>query len=388
MIVSFFYLLVGLLGVITTSIILTQHKSNRIINLYLLLLFILISVKFLFDGIFYFNEGLKPNFSYRPFFTITFPLLYLYFKNLVENTKKYKSSELYHFIFPIALGGINVLNNNYGILGSHALLILHTLFLLFTLFYFSVSLYLLKTKIWQRESKIKVINQQNELLRQWTLFLFVIFGLIIIRLLTSIFFDVWQNDITVGLNYQWISGILWFLLYLKLLCSPEILFGYNALYKKINIQNKTRLSMHEIWIVAAPKAIHNRQDFVLNEKINPMVTSYMAALEELVFVEKCFRNPKNTTAEIARKLSIPNSHLHFVFKYHAKISFTEFKKICKIYDALELIEKDYLKTNTLEALALKVGFSSYNPFFTSFKEVTGLSPQAHAKETSAPSKVY
>jgi AraC-like DNA-binding protein len=46
---------------------------------------------------------------------------------------------------------------------------------------------------------------------------------------------------------------------------------------------------------------------------------------------------------------------------------------------MQLIESDFLKINTLDALAMKVGFSSYNPFFTSFKEVTGSTPQAYSK---------
>jgi methylphosphotriester-DNA--protein-cysteine methyltransferase len=52
----------------------------------------------------------------------------------------------------------------------------------------------------------------------------------------------------------------------------------------------------------------------------------------------------------------------------------------KIHDALQLIETGYLKLNTLEGLAIKVGFASYNPFFTSFKEITGTTPQAYNKE--------
>lgn len=47
----------------------------------------------------------------------------------------------------------------------------------------------------------------------------------------------------------------------------------------------------------------------------------------------------------------------------------------RIQDALNLIEEDYLKVNTLESLAYKTGFASYNPFFSAFKKVTTVSPQ-------------
>jgi hypothetical protein len=46
-------------------------------------------------------------------------------------------------------------------------------------------------------------------------------------------------------------------------------------------------------------------------------------------------------------------------------------------DALELIEQNFLTTNTFESLSKKVGFTSYNPFFTSFKDVVGKSPQEY-----------
>ena len=51
----------------------------------------------------------------------------------------------------------------------------------------------------------------------------------------------------------------------------------------------------------------------------------------------------------------------------------------RIKDALSLIDDGYLKRNTLESLAYKTGFSSYNPFFSAFKKITGLSPQEYIK---------
>ena len=83
---------------------------------------------------------------------------------------------------------------------------------------------------------------------------------------------------------------------------------------------------------------------------------------------------------MANRLKIPKSHLTFVFKYLSRVSFTEFKKIVRIHDALQLIEKGYLQSNTIESLASKVGFSSYSPFYTTFKEVTGISPQIYIKK--------
>ena len=41
------------------------------------------------------------------------------------------------------------------------------------------------------------------------------------------------------------------------------------------------------------------------------------------------------------------------------------------------INTNYLATNTMESLSKEVGFSSYNPFFTCFKDVVGKSPHQY-----------
>jgi AraC-like DNA-binding protein len=210
--------------------------------------------------------------------------------------------------------------------------------------------------------------------------------LAVIRLLLTLFIDLFNNDFSNGKNNQWITGFLWLFIFIKILISPEILFGYNALYKKMNAQKKSEFSLKDIWNLNEKIEIKNQQDYLLKDKIYPDLTKYIKDIEHLALTEKWFRKPKTSGTEIAKKLNIPKSHLKFIFKYHSKVSFTEFKKIIKTYDAMQLIESGYLKINTLDALAMKVGFSSYNPFFTSFKEVTGFTPQAYSKEKTRVKK--
>jgi AraC-like DNA-binding protein len=76
---------------------------------------------------------------------------------------------------------------------------------------------------------------------------------------------------------------------------------------------------------------------------------------------------------------VPKSHVVFLFKYHCTISFVDFKKIIRVQKAVLLIEEGFLKSNTLEALAVRTGFSSYSPFFKSFKSITGMSPKDYLK---------
>lgn len=387
MLVQFFYIMIGLIGLITAIIIITQHKNNWIINVYLIILLLLISIRFLLDPLFYFYENLKPSFSYTPFLSLIIPVIYLYFENITNDAKKQKKLKLLHFVFPILLGVINLLNNYYGFLGSYSLTLLNVVFAIYYLIYLISSYRLLKENVWNRKSQIIFINQQNNLLRKWTIFLFGIFVLLSFRLLATLLFDLIYDDYSGGQNFQWISGVIFLILFIKILITPEILFGYNALYKKINEQKKLDLSLNEIWILTEKINIKNQQDEILKVKIYNDLIKNLKNIERLAVEEKSFRRQKTSATEFAKNLGIPKSHVNFIFKYHCKITFTEFKNIIKIYDALQLIETGFLKLNTLDALAIKVGFSSYNPFFTSFKNVTGSTPQAYNKQIAEVNKL-
>ena len=380
MLVYFFYLSIGALGLITTSIIFIQYKSNRNINLYLILLFSIISIRFILETVFYFYKNLIPNFPYFPFYSVIIPLFHLYIKNIIANTKQHKLRELWHFIFPVILSFVNLLNNHYLFLGEYSVIILNLIFVSYAVIYLVAGFILLKKNVWNKNSKIQIIDVQNNLLRKWTLFLFILYVAISMRLFMTLFFDLIQSRFSAGKNQLWVSGILWSIIFIKILITPEILFGYNALYKKISEQKKSIFLLSEIWLFSVNEEIKNRQHGLLKDKIYPELIKYLKDIEYLALIEKGFRNPKKSATEIAKKLEIPKSHLNFIFKYHSKVSYSEFKKIIKTYDAIQLIESGYLKTNTLEALAIKVGFSSYNPFFTSFKEITGSTPQSYNKQ--------
>jgi AraC-like DNA-binding protein len=83
--------------------------------------------------------------------------------------------------------------------------------------------------------------------------------------------------------------------------------------------------------------------------------------------------------DFAKELHIPIVHLLYVFKYHCSLTFVEYKKMIRIQDAIKLLESNFLKSNTMESLAKEVGFSSYKPFYVSFKSIMGVSPQEYFK---------
>lgn len=383
MLFDLLYILTSLLGFLIITLIAIWYKSNKMINIYLLVIFLLLSIKFLIHGLIdlkIFTFINHDNISYFPFFSIGIPSLYLYFKNLVNDTKTFNKKELKHFIFPVLLGFCTLFLDQFYILSFYSSFILYSIFIIFHSFYIFLSFQLLKKNIWQRKAELFDADQQNNLLIKWTTFLFIFSCLISLRLLVSLSLGVMNHRYTYGQNYQWISAILLDLIYIKILSSPQILYGYNALYKKIKKHRDSNFILRDLWIINPTEPITNSQDLILQEKIEAYITTYLQNIETLVLRYEILRNPLVSITDIANKLEIPKSHITFVFKYHSKVSFTEFKKIIRIYDALHLIEENYLKSNTLESLATKVGFSSYNPFFITFKDITGTTPQIYYKE--------
>ena len=106
---------------------------------------------------------------------------------------------------------------------------------------------------------------------------------------------------------------------------------------------------------------------------------YLHQIEELSFHTNTFRNPDLSIEDIATALKIPNSHINYIIKFHCYESFSDYKKIVRINDATKLLQNGYLINHTVESLALKVGFSSYNTFIIAFKNITGTTVQEYVK---------
>ena len=177
-------------------------------------------------------------------------------------------------------------------------------------------------------------------------------------------------------NYFWIGAVLWIILYVKIIASPELLYGHDIFQYKINEYKKRAFVYDHIWITTNKKVI-NIQDAALKEKIESSIQKYILEIEDVAVNTQLFLIQNCKMNDLANKFNIPKSHVNYIFKYHSKVSFSDFKKIIRIQKAIELIEQGFLINNTLEALAAHTGFSSYSPFFKSFKSITGLSPKEY-----------
>lgn len=386
MLINFVYLFTSIFGFIVIYLMGFKFKSKRNANVYLIIFFFLSSIRFFFYGLTLFPFINQNVIYFDVLFNITsWPCLYLYFNNLTNNRSFIRLKEMFHFIIPMVIFfGFcikSVLVFDIKGLTKAAFFILISL----NSFYFYLSYKILSNNVWKRKSKIPLINSQFIVVRKWTKFLFILLSLMFIRVL----FILILNDKTFWYYnhyYLWIGALLWITLFIKIVTAPDLLYGYNLLQGKIKGYDKNIITFDNLWKKEASKIVLNVQDAILKERLIDTIQDYIIEIERVSLNTNLFFSIDFTIVDLASKLNIPKSHLFYVFKYHSKLSFLDFKKMIRIQKAIVMIGEGYLKTNTMEALAMDVGFSSYSPFFKSFKIITGESPYEYQKINDKLSK--
>ncbi len=372
------FILNGTIGIICTILVLTSIRSNRKVNIYLAIMIFGASVRFISRGYLGLTDqvGHIVYFSKSMYYIFGFALPCLYFKHLVFPKLRFEYKSLLHFILPTIL----IIENNFHVIENFIEVKLNgviiVLFVTQAIYYFTVVYLLLRKHIWKKPGQIEMETEQTVLLKKWTFVLFITFTLMLVRLFIALFFM--QNKEYISDNYfVWINSAAWFVVFIMILTSPTILNGYIQEISKVANAVEFQPKQTSNWRIKPTTEISNAQDLQLSQKMNLRLEEYFLKIDEHIEKENNFLNPGFSIEELANKLMMPKSHLNFLFKYHSETSFIDFKKVVRIKMALQLIEDGYLKKNTFEFLAKKVGFSTYNTFYLSFKEVTGQAPQKY-----------
>ena len=323
------------------------------------------------------NEAVltKILFKYTNGLIFIIPSIYLYFDNLIRDYKKIRLPDYIHFIAPFLFNLVGIFVDNHFFEISNNNYYYYSFAIVYMIIYNVMIFRLLYNKIWKRQGEITVVIKQNQLLKNWSIYLFIIISIVSGRFIIWLFLEIENQSYNFRSNRLWISAICWLILYFKIIISPEILYGYTFLNTKINEYKNTNKQTTGFWIKNPKIEITNVQNYELFEKIKDNLVRYMTEIDQFSFTSKAYRNTSFSLTDLSNRLNIPKSHITFLFKYHSKISFSDYKKIIRIQDGLELIQSGFLNVNTYESLAKETGFKSYNTFFVSFKDVSGLSPQ-------------
>ncbi len=377
-------ILVGIIGLFVISLMLFSYRSNIFVNVYLVIIFILCSIRSIIIGLFEIinTTSILTSRYISPIYLIVVPSLYMYFKSLTKDYERVHKKDLIHLLYPI----LNLVLN----LGQEYFLTLKNQYIenirfislnVFVLVYLIKSCNILYKGLWRLDVNKYVEERHYILIKNWTLFIFTISSFLFLRILYSIYSEKISDELLRAQNYSFLVVIPWFLIYGKILIHPEILYGYPDLKRRgIEILNQISINDH-VWIYDSI-SVSKLRDNETSDNIEKRVLPYISDIENFVNKEHPFRNTKFSFPDFAKAMNIPKCHIYYIFKYHAIVNFEEYKNYCKIKDALELIDEGYLNTLTLEGLSGKVGFSSYNLFFISFKELTKLSPKEYLNRQS------
>lgn len=375
------YLFSGLLGLVVFILTLFRYKKNYNNNIYFLVLIFVSSFRFILHGVTDIFTNLLPlqNKLDVLVILIAWPLIYLYFSKLVFTHRNIKKSDLLHFVAPLLF----FIFINFKIYFSSKLfevviVVGQIFFIINTFWYVIVSYKLLKNNVWSVKNMF-LINQKITLLKQRTLMMYLLFITLTLRFILINVLNYFGISFFNGNDFLWFTALICMGLFLKMLYSPELIYGYHVFQKKLKDYKEYTIVYKNIWITTNPE-VSNIQDAILKEKIVVNIENYIVAIENLAVNSNAFFTEKYNTTNLANELNIPKSHVLYLFKYHSKIKFSELKKIIRIQKTVLLMDNGFLKKNTMESLASEVGFTSYSSFFKSFLSITGVSPQEYHKK--------
>lgn len=358
-------------------------KQNFILKFFALLAVGNMGISHLFYGLIgmfsiFNNHTLKIYLHLLVIYLITFN--YLYFKFLITKELKIKKNVLLKLIIWTLFFAFLLIDQEYKFIEwefkKYLILALVSIYS----FYYLLKIYLLLSRnLWKKVNESINDETTNESYKVHTKYLFVLISLVVFRDLQGIVMDtgICSTEYCKIINFLslLIISTVQLTVFFRSLLNPELLYGKQYLKNVLDRQNKTKAQ--DIWILSANPNLLNLQDKKLEECVLKNLLKYIAIIEENKSYNKLIKKTNYSIKDLSHELSIQKSHLSFIFKYHCKLSFSNYKKLIQIKEAMRLLDSNYLVNNTIEGLSNEVGFSSYSSFYTNFKKFTGVSPHEY-----------
>jgi len=358
---SFF---VGFALLLLVFFVLINNQKDRKLNVYFLIVLAVAGAQRFLQGveafglIASFKNPFVGNFMYQFFM---FVVVYLFFDNLLLKITPLKKVIL-HLVFTTLFSGVSILFNL-------DFRFVQVVFFLFSSLYVGLPALLIWKYVYRRKNYKELLHFQS--IKTWATFMFSIYC--IIYILSNYFFLSGSQESINAFFVQFynISSLVWLVILLYILKSPIILYGEQLLLKNLN----TTSSVEELVVWRGVKLEPTeKEDLDVEKKVSDKVDKLIFAVKEfeLGLLEKFVELP--TLKELAFQLNCPQSHLKYVFKYHAYCSYSEYQAILKIKYALKLIKSGYLDIHTIDSLATTCHFGHRSTFYYSFKKMTGYTP--------------
>jgi AraC-like DNA-binding protein len=220
----------------------------------------------------------------------------------------------------------------------------------------------------------------------WYLLIVLLFSLTPLKFLLQIFSALADGTAIVNLTYQLVDSVICAIIFVAILIQQTDLKDDETVDNNGNYSTEKDNSIATIWKMKIDQLELNQADKQVEKRIAIKMDYYIAKINAINYETTILLKKNATINDLALELKIPKSHLIFIFKYNSTINFVAFKNRIRIEQAKKLIKNGYLDTNTLNSLAKNIGFSSYDPFFKSFKEYTTIGPMEYGIHNKKNSK--
>ena len=366
-----FFLFIGILTSIVFYFFVYNKKTNPIANFPLLLLLFVNAFNFLWNGIAPIINNTTIDLeiinSYVLYLTIV--LVYLNLKYLINTNIPKLISGFHLAIIFFAIPFLLLKNNNPT--QKQQLISIGGNFIYYITYVFLI----LKNSLYYT----KQINPETnsafyEVKKKWIHLVLFYFSFLILRKMVVEFHIILHPNSNWNHLSYWIVILVWFLFTIKLLADPELLYGQNNFKHQLSRVQVTNFNWPDYWILNSKKE-RSQQDSELEKKINPLAQKHILSIESFFKNKFEYENTKFSTLDLSYKVSLPESHVKYIFKYHCLYTYPNFIAVLRIEKAKQLIESGYIKINTLEKLSSTVGFENYNTFYTNFKKFTHCTPK-------------
>jgi AraC-like DNA-binding protein len=317
--------------------------------------------------------GLEKLINYLPFVAFNFkqvililiPTTFLFIQKLIPNIKSPERKDFWHFLIPILLFYFvadNFYTQNYSYIQFS--------FFVFYICFYSIFIILLLSKNGGINNYINI----SKFVLEWASFIFKLMLAVFFHFLLVLFIETFNvgTSLIVFFDYSFLAIIS---------------IGFIGVISKVNFQLRKSILTDDNTVLGAYDIVFNsvwnsniEKKSILTKDINIYLSihgnlkEYTGKIDKLALNDYVFRDKNYSIYDLSKALGLPKYYIVYLFKYHCTISFNEYKRRARIYDAIEHIQKGYLNNNTLNSLADLVGFSSYNPFLLNFKQITGISP--------------
>jgi len=373
-IIQYLYLTGGILGSVCVLKLYNLKKNVEIINNYFIALIAILTIRqfnclmeYNINEEFFINEYPTSIFNFTLFI-----VLYLLVNSLVKPKKENKYT---YSKYIIALALLYLTVNVILILTKNHI----NIYKLLIDFIYSAGICYINFKL-IRSFYLNEKSNLNFILitANWQIILILLSLFIPLKNLLQLLNYILDENTVLIYKYQPLTSVISIIMFVYLLIQ------ISTIIKKLENENRAKNEITDfiekielMWKYKIEDAKLNPAEIEINKRISTKIEYYINKINTIDLENNILLKKGATINDLAIDLKIPKSHMAFIFKYNCKISFVSFKNRLRIENSKKLIKDNYLEANTLNSLAEKIGFKSYDPFFKSFKEITGTGPMEY-----------